>query len=126
MLSVASLFHVLHCFPQKIQREGIHLAFRLMNQHPNLPGKALQKQFDNYFSPPLYLLIEANARTHTHTHLLTSFTLSFPPLVCPTLGECYFAEMPTKNFEYIFEGSIVFHISIFFQVRYCHISVKST
>lgn len=87
--SGAALVPELYCFPQKILRERIHLAFRLMNLHQTLPGKALwkkkkkRKQFDNYFSPPLHLF---QRTTHTHTandqlHLVSFSPTPFSPLL---------------------------------------------
>lgn len=68
--SGAALVPELYCFPQKILRERIHLAFRLMNLHQTLPGKALWKKKQKrktirqllLSSPPSF------SENHTHTH----------------------------------------------------------
>lgn len=77
--SGAALVPELYCFPQKILRERIHLAFRLMNLHQTLPGKALwkkKKKKKNNSTITSLLPSIFFREAHTHTQLMTSFTLS--------------------------------------------------
>lgn len=88
--SGAALVPELYCFPQKILRERIHLAFRLMNLHQTLPGKALwkirKKQNNSTIISLLPSIFFREAHTHTHTandqlHLVSFSPAPFSPLL---------------------------------------------